>query len=64
MAFYRLMPFGDDRADLRSALQTANLISPHLKKGHTPKLKDYMIDFEPKVPMSPDEIKNVLARIK
>jgi len=63
MAFYKLEPFGEERMDLRFALMTAHLISPHLKKNHKPKLSDYMISFEPKRQMSVDEIKSVLMGI-
>ena len=59
-AYYRIEPFGEKRSDLRFALMTANLMSPHMKKGKSPKLSDFMLDFEPKKQMTNDEIKNVL----
>lgn len=63
IAFYTLNPFGEERMDLRFALMTAHLLTPHIKKGHKPKLSDYMINFEPKRQMTPEEIRNVLKGI-
>ena len=59
-AYYNIEPFGESRMDLRFALMTANLISPHMKKGQKPRLEDYMLKFKSKRQMSNDEIKNVL----
>lgn len=61
MIFYSIDPFGEVRADLRSAMQTAHLISPHLKKGKSVKLSDFMLDFEPKKQMTNEQIKTVLS---
>jgi len=63
IAFYNIEPFGEVRQDLRFALMTAHLISPHLKSGHKQKLGDYMLDFEPKKAMTADEIKSALMGI-
>jgi len=63
MAFYNIEPFGEERMDLRFALMTAHLISPYLKKGHKIKLKDFMLDFEPKKAMTAEEIKAVLMGV-
>ena len=60
MAYYTIEPFGEERMDLRFALMTAHVVSPYLKKGHKPKLSDYMLNFEPKKQMTPDEIRTVL----
>ena len=62
-AYYKIEPFGETRMDLRFALMTANLISPHLKKGQQPKLEDYMVKFKPKRTMTPDEMKDILKGI-
>jgi len=64
MAFYKLEPFGEERMDLRCALMTAHLVSPYIKKGHKPKLSDYMLSFEPKKQMTPEEMKSVLLGIQ
>lgn len=63
MAWYKIEPFGEERMDLRFALMTAHVVSPYLKKGHKPKLSDYMMEFQPKPKMSNDEIRKVLERI-
>ena len=49
-AYYQIEPFGEERMDLRFALMTANLISPHLKKGCRPRVKDFVLKFENKTP--------------
>ena len=58
--YFKIEPFGETRMDLRFALMTANLMSPHLKKGTRPKLDDFMLKFKEKRPMTNDEIKSVL----
>ena len=63
IAFSNIEPFGEERMDLRFALMTAHLMAPHLKKGHHSKLSDYMLNFEPKKVMTPDQIKSVLMGI-
>jgi hypothetical protein len=63
IAYYKIEPFGETRDDMRIGFATMNLLSPHFKKGHKAKLKDYMLDFEPKQQMSNEQIKNVLMRI-
>lgn len=60
IAYNNIEPIGDVRQDLRFALMTAHLISPHLKKGYHPKVKDYMFDFWPKPKMSNADMKAVL----
>jgi len=62
-AYYRVEPFGEERQDLRFALMTANLISPHLAKGHRPKLKDFMLNFEPKKAQTEDSMKMILKGV-
>jgi hypothetical protein len=59
MVFYRMEPFGEYRMDLRMALMTANLISPHLKRGVNVKLEDFMLKFRPKR-QSLEEMRTVL----
>ena len=44
MAFFKLFPFGDDRADFRAALQTFWLRSAWLEDAGEP--GDYMPNFE------------------
>ena len=63
MAFYNIEPFGEERMDLRFALLAANLIAPHLAKGHKPRLKDYMLSFKKKKPMTDDQMKLILKGV-
>lgn len=60
MAFSTLEPFGDERADLRTASIVLAVSSPHLKKGKTLTLKDCMLKFEPKKKQSPEDIMQLL----
>ena len=60
-AYDSIEPFGDPRADLRIATIVRAVISPWIKKGHTPPtLKECMLDFEVKEPMDSSEIKGFL----
>ena len=59
MAYDRIEPFGEKRMDLRFGLMTANLLTPHVKKGKSVKVKDVTLSFERRQ-MNPDEIKSVL----
>lgn len=36
LAYYEMQPFGDDREDLRAAVQTSTLANIHRKKGAKP----------------------------
>lgn len=47
VAFYRVEPFGEERADLRSALQTATVANMKRGKGKRPfKLSDFLLKFD------------------
>jgi hypothetical protein len=46
-AYEKLEPFGEERADLRMAIMTANILNAlRGKKGKKAKIKDFMPDFE------------------
>jgi len=62
MEWYSIEPFGEERMDLRFALMTAHLLGPHMKKGHNPKVEDYLLKFRPKR-MSLEEIRAVIVGI-
>jgi hypothetical protein len=58
---YQVEPFGEVRADMRSAL-IASIIA-NVNRGKNQKafsLSDFMFDFEPKKPQSPEEMKTLL----
>jgi len=51
LAFYRMEPWGDQRADIRAALQTMQLVSASGAKrtgGGYFELADFLLDFRPK----------------
>lgn len=49
MAFYRLEPRGEARADWRSALMTATLFNVWVKKDERRKVEDFLLRFEGEV---------------
>ena len=58
LAYYKVDPFGPERDDLRSAIQSQLLanINRDTKKKPTPfTIKDFMPDFNPKEPSRPTE---------
>lgn len=62
-AFYALEPFGDWRADLRSAIVASVIANANrdAKKRHKPfAFKDFMPDFTPKEPKSWKDILEVV----
>lgn len=63
VAFSRLHPFGEERADLRNGILACEVLRPHLKKGVMIKPQDFMPDFMPKKPKSPEEIMAHFARV-
>ena len=63
-AYDRIEPFGEIRADLRAGSIVQAAISPYVKKGHkVPTLKECMLNFEIKKPMTSGEIKGFLLGI-
>ena len=46
MAYDRVDPFGEERADVRNAINTAFTVNA--MTGHKVKVMDFMPDFEPK----------------
>jgi len=59
-AFYNIEPFGEERMDLRFALMTANLLAPHVKKGSRLNVKDFLLTFKEKKPMSDELMQQIL----
>jgi Protein of unknown function (DUF4035) len=45
-ALYRIDPWGEARADLRSAIIAWTFASAHSKKGHKPKIESFMPNYE------------------
>lgn len=62
MAYYEVEPFGEERADYRSAMIAWVLASVYSKKGHKPKIEDFMpfLDKKRSRQQSPEEIQGVL----
>ena len=51
IAFYSLEPFGDARADLRSAIVAKTIADVHIdKESNRPKLQDFIPRFEGTTP--------------
>lgn len=62
IAYSNLEPFGEERADLRSALIACVVANVNVGKGQKPfKIDDFMLKFEEKKQMSDDEIKRALG---
>lgn len=60
--FYRLEPFGEERADYRAALIAAVIANANRRKGQKPfAVKDFMPDFEgrPREPRTPEQLLSV-----
>jgi hypothetical protein len=63
MAFYRIYPMTEDRADLRAASIVKAALGPHLKKGQKLTLRQCALDFEPKKPMTGNQVMGFLKRL-
>lgn len=59
MAYYRIDPFGEDRADLRAGIIASTMANVFRSRGRTFKPADFMPSFEPKKPQSPAEMKAI-----
>lgn len=56
MAFYQLEPFGEERADLRSAIVATTVANAHRGKHQRPyRVEEFMPRFE-RYPKSPEEM--------
>jgi len=61
-AYYQIEPFGEFRADIRSAIIATTLANIHRGKDQQPfRIKDFMPKFEIEK-QSPDEMAEVLKR--
>lgn len=58
LAYERLEPFGEERADLRAAIIASSIVNVFAAKGRTVKLKDFMIDWdaEPEAEMTDQQV--------
>lgn len=64
MAYYTVEPFGEYRADLRSAITSCVIANGNRGKNKKPfKVSDFMPSFEKKKEMTGDEIKSFLKGI-
>ncbi len=61
MAYYRLEPFGDERADLRAGTIAAPLLNMWAAKGSAKaKPSDWIMKFGPREPMDWEAMKSIL----
>ena len=58
--FYEIEPFGEYRADIRSAIIACVIANVNRGKRPAHKVEEFMPKFEPPRQMSDDEIRNVL----
>ena len=61
MAYYRIEPFGEERADLRQAQTSAILANVHRSDGKAFEVKDFMFDSSPEIKrQDPNDMKTKL----
>lgn len=64
MAFYKLEPWGDERADLRIAILASLYANANRKKGQAPfKPSDFIPRFEPPEEQPPEQMKAFLHQM-
>ena len=57
MAYAELEPFGQEREDLRAGMISSPLVNLWIQKGHTlTKPSDWVLNFEPKEPMTGEQL--------
>ena len=59
MAYSQIEPFGWEAQNLLTAHLCCAVVAPHMKKGQTPKLDDWLIKFEPDQ-QTPEEMSEML----
>ncbi len=60
MAYYNVEPFGEERADLRSAIVACQIVNVNIPKGKKrAKVADFMPDFKPKKQQSVKEMAGI-----
>ena len=62
-AFYRLDPWGEQRADLRQAMTTAATVNVHCGKGKGVKAQDFM-PYTQKAAQTPEQIIEAMRMAK
>lgn len=63
VAYYRIDPFGDERADLRAGIIASTVANVHAtKKSQQLKPADFMPDFEPPKRQSTKEMIDVMRK--
>ena len=55
-AYYRIEPFGEERADLRNAMLMCEVIRPYLKPGYRVTPADFMPFADAPPPMTGDQL--------
>ena len=58
MAYYTLEPWGEDRADLRSAIVASLIHNTNAKRSRP--VRDFMAYQEPRPPQTPDEMREAM----
>jgi hypothetical protein len=65
IAYSNIEPFGEERADLRSAIIACTIANCNRGSNQAAfKVSDFMPKFEPEEPMSEDAMKKILGIIK
>jgi len=64
MAFAKVEPFGEERADIRSAIIACTMANMWLGKNQKPyKITDFMPKFEPDEPQSTADMDKILRQL-
>lgn len=58
-AYYRLEPFGEERADLRNAIVACVIANAHRGKGRSFRVRDFMPTFDRRPQQTPQEMETV-----
>lgn len=64
LAYYQIEPFGEERADLRSAILCTLVASVFASKGYKPKVSDFMPDFEKAVNRRSQSAEEIQAQLR
>tara|TARA_Y100000310_G_C20229959_1_gene599778 strand:- start:158 stop:361 length:204 start_codon:yes stop_codon:yes gene_type:complete len=65
MAFSKIEPFGEQRADIRSAIIAMTMANTWRSAKQQPlKITDFIPNFEPMQPKTENELKNILKNFQ
>lgn len=63
MAYYRIEPFGEERADLRNAMLATILANAHAAKGRKYTIDDFMPKFRRQVKQTASQMQAILKGV-